>query len=567
MDIVVIDKNYEMIEVIDYYESLIWTERCFESGDFEISLMADVNVFGVLEEGHMLYYKGCNQVMLLEQLNITTDVEDGDRLKISGRSLESLLDRRVIWPQIDIHGSLHDGIKKLVTDNAISPSDGNRKIPNLYWEDSTDSRVLDIRLDAQYMGENLYDTISSLCKANRVCFRIKLTDDFKMVAYLFYPDDHSYSQEDLDYVIFSPKFENISSSDYIESNKNLKNVCYIKGDVKNNERRSAVVDRGKSGLERRETYVDGSSVSNTTSSGRQLTAVKYNAALMAKGEETLVDKVATKSFDGKVENGQTFVYGEHYKIGDVVQIVDSYGHEGQSRVTEFIHSEDSNGIESYPNFEMITSQLPQDYVELQYIKLENAYVDTLYKCNVNTKVVTIFTVSKSSNTYIHAFGNSGDSNFPMYFSIYSSGKVAFAVDTDVVDKTDTTRIVLNERQSLDVDSPANKLTLNDPEEEAKNVMSDPGTRKYMGYEYSLLTTRSGTATNNLLIGARSTTDYSTTDNGMIMYKFQIYDNGSMVRNFIPCINPDLVVGLYDTINNKFYQSSTATPLIAGPRAA
>jgi len=553
MNIVVINDNYEMIEVIDYYESLIWTERFFEAGDFELYLLADSNVFTILKQEYMLYYKGCRQVMIIEQLEIKTDVDDGDRLIVTGRSPESLLDRRVIWPQTDIHGSLHDGVKKLINDNAINPSDPNRKIPNLIWKDSTDQRILDIRLDAQYMGENLYDTICDLCKNNNVGFRITLTEGFKMEASLFYPEDHSYSQEELDYVIFSPKFENISSSDYIESDKALKNVCYIKGDLKNDVRRTAVVDRGKAGLERRETYVDGSSVSSKTSSGRSLTEVKYNASLVAKGEETLTDKFATKTLDGEVENGQTFIYGTHYNIGDVVQIVDKYGHEGQSRVTEFVYSESASGIEAYPNFEMITSQLPEGYVELQYIKLAGTYINTGYKANVGTKIVTTFVAPGSVG---YAFGNSYDSQYALYLGMNSSSRIWFAVDTNVVDYTNTEKIRIAERQDLDVDGPLNKLTLNDPEDE-----------EYPGYTYSLIKTKEGTATNPLLIGALSTSEYASTANSLLVYKFQIYESGAMMYNFIPCINPDLTVGVYDTVNNKFYGSATAISIIAGPRAA
>lgn len=36
------------------------------------------------------------------------------------------------------------------------------------------------------------------------------------------------------------------------------------------------------------------------------------------------------------------------------------------------------------------------------------------------------------------------------------------------------------------------------------------------------------------------------------YSCKIYDNGTLVRDFIPCIDPNGNVGLYDTVNKKFY---------------
>ncbi len=46
---------------------------------------------------------------------------------------------------------------------------------------------------------------------------------------------------------------------------------------------------------------------------------------------------------------------------------------------------------------------------------------------------------------------------------------------------------------------------------------------------------------------------------MYVYDFQIYDNGELVRNYIPCYrNSDKVTGLYDLVEKKFYTSATKT---------
>ena len=49
-----------------------------------------------------------------------------------------------------------------------------------------------------------------------------------------------------------------------------------------------------------------------------------------------------------------------------------------------------------------------------------------------------------------------------------------------------------------------------------------------------------------------------------LYSCQIYNNGTLVRDFVPCINSSNVAGLYDLIGNKFYPSASSTALIAGP---
>ena len=40
-----------------------------------------------------------------------------------------------------------------------------------------------------------------------------------------------------------------------------------------------------------------------------------------------------------------------------------------------------------------------------------------------------------------------------------------------------------------------------------------------------------------------------------LYFYCIYDNGTLVRLFAPCVNPSNVYGLYDLVNKKFYQSA------------
>lgn len=48
-----------------------------------------------------------------------------------------------------------------------------------------------------------------------------------------------------------------------------------------------------------------------------------------------------------------------------------------------------------------------------------------------------------------------------------------------------------------------------------------------------------------------------------LYSMQIYNGNTLVRDFVPCINPSGVVGLYDLANNAFYKTDVGT-LTAGP---
>ena len=44
----------------------------------------------------------------------------------------------------------------------------------------------------------------------------------------------------------------------------------------------------------------------------------------------------------------------------------------------------------------------------------------------------------------------------------------------------------------------------------------------------------------------------------------IKDGDTIIRNYIPCINPNNVVGMYDTVEGKFYSSPNGVAFVAGP---
>ena len=49
-----------------------------------------------------------------------------------------------------------------------------------------------------------------------------------------------------------------------------------------------------------------------------------------------------------------------------------------------------------------------------------------------------------------------------------------------------------------------------------------------------------------------------------IYAAQIYDNGTLVRDFVPCKNASGAVGLYDTVEGQFYANAGTGAFTAGP---
>lgn len=354
MELLVLNTTFESIAVVDTYESLIWTDRYNAYGDFEIFFAMDTGLLEYLKEDNYLWLKESEHCMIIEEIKIDSDTEDGNHLIVTGRSLESILERRIIWGQRIFSGNFQNAIQTMLNENIISPSIADRKIPNFTFKASTDSKVTGLTIDNQYTGDDLYTVIKGLCEENNIGFKIILTDDNKFEFSLYAGADRSYDQTENPYVVFSPNFENIINSNYYSSKANLKNVTLVAGEGEGASRKTTVVGSG-SGLDRRELFTDARDISSDTEDG-QLPENEYIAQLTAKGEKNLADHDRVTAFEGEVEVTRLFKYGEDFFIGDIVQIANEYGNEGSAYISELIISRSKDEQSIYPTFKTISEK-------------------------------------------------------------------------------------------------------------------------------------------------------------------------------------------------------------------
>ena len=118
-EIYVRDKNLNKIGLIENAESIIWTNRFFECGDFEIYAPASKKILNLCKTGRFLTHKGSKVPMMIEEYKITTDLDGIDYITISGRCATGLLARRIIvdgatrpeeYPSVRIFNLLNNNI-------------------------------------------------------------------------------------------------------------------------------------------------------------------------------------------------------------------------------------------------------------------------------------------------------------------------------------------------------------------------------------------------------------------------------------------------------------------------
>lgn len=352
MELLVLNTDFESVAVIDTYESMIWTDRYNAYGDFEIFFAMDTQLLQYLKEDYYLWLKDSEHCMIIEDIKINADTEEGNHLIITGRSLESILERRIIWGQRIFNGNLQNGIQTMLNECIISPSIADRKISNFVFVPSTDPKITSLKIDNQYTGDCLYDVVKGLCEKNNIGFKIVLTDENKFAFSLYAGVDRSYEQTENPYVVFSPNFENIINSNYYSSRASFRNVTLVAGEGEGAARRTAIVGSA-SGLDRRELFTDARDISSDTEDGT-LSDAEYMAQLRTKGLKNLADHIVTTAFEGEVEVTRLFKYGEDFFIGDIVQIANEYGNEGSAYISELVISNSEEGLSIYPTFKTIS---------------------------------------------------------------------------------------------------------------------------------------------------------------------------------------------------------------------
>ncbi len=188
------------------------------------------------------------------------------------------------------------------------------------------------------------------------------------------------------------------------------------------------------------------------------------------------------------------------------------------------------------------SELPEGYTQLEYIQSSGTqWIDTGFKPNQNTRVVA--DCDLMSGVYPTAFGAWSSSSGSKYILLALSNTVArYYYNLTEIDKN----VAIKGRHILDMNK--NKLVVDNVE-----IVTVPASTFSVTQSLYLFAFHGGEATDNF----KTTAKY---------YSCKIYDNDTLVRNFIPCKNTDSVIGMYDTVNSQFYQNAGTGEFTAGSEA-
>lgn len=353
----VLNRDFTVEGIIDDYVSLIWRPAYNDIGDFELYLGCDSKAVDLLQPNRYIVRDRdihvdsngvitYNNVMIIKNLTISTDVESGDYLTVTGRELKYLLHSRIVWNMTTINGNAESGIRKLINENAITPTESRRIIPTLTLDPVkgyTDT------LELQVTGDYLDETITTICQQFNYGYDMYISDN-QLRFRLYKGVNRSYSQTVRPYVIFSDNFDNLYNTEYQLELEEYANCTRIGGEGEGKDRKYTTANSLiYSGLDRFEVFTDARDISSNTDDGT-LTPAQYTNLLYQRGLEKLQEVALTEGFSGEVVSGVGFKYGVDFYLGDTVTVINKYGVSKDVMVLSAIESLDENGEKLIPEF-------------------------------------------------------------------------------------------------------------------------------------------------------------------------------------------------------------------------
>jgi len=361
MELYILDEMFRRVEVIDNFESLIWTEREKSTGDFDLVVHSTQEMRRLFSDGTHLAVNESDYVMIVENIENKKDSEGRPVLTITGRSLEQVLDNRIAteglqgltddpkWRITGTPGNIARTIfQKICVEGILSPNDIIPFMTPGTMYPAGNILESNIVITVELEVGTVYARIKELCDAYGLGFRLTRNLDTSQLYFEIYSgSDRTSKQSILPPVIFSPDLDNMADVTELTSIATHKNVAYVLSKNGAEIVYAPGVDPSISGFNRRVLVVKADDVADPAGPG--LTTI-----LRQKGIEALAQAQRTYALDGEVTRYGTHKYRKDYFLGDLVEMRNSDGATNYMRVTEQILACDSEGERSYPTLAVET---------------------------------------------------------------------------------------------------------------------------------------------------------------------------------------------------------------------
>lgn len=376
MEITTLSRQFLPIEVIDVYDSVIWTERYYGDSEVQLVVPAKVENLDKLPKGQFLTEADTDEVMMVE----THDIADGVA-KITCTSLLKWFNNRVIRASVaheDRYWDLTDMAPGVMLWHILNTMCVEPNEYPLGMHDASKYKVSNISADLiDTTGPNItaavpygpvYDAMYTIATTNKVGMTLTLdeaSDAGYSLKFRSYRGLNYTSEQTANPIVrFSPDMDSLTDIKEIQSIASHKTEMFAYAPANPGE---LAIGPGFAGpdmvyipeeppvvqefdLRVGMMYAD----DITTETPGLATTLDLIIMLSTRAREALETTYKyIKLVDGEIVPTSQFEYGKDYNLGDVIEIQGYSGITQAARVVEHIRSQDSSGTKSYPSLEMI----------------------------------------------------------------------------------------------------------------------------------------------------------------------------------------------------------------------
>ena len=369
-------RNFLRRDVIDGFESIIWTERYYGDSKVELVVPGTMEMIQKLPVGTFLAIDKSDEVMVLESFTI----ENG-KLKLSGISILPWLDNRFVRTSPnheDQHWYLENGTAGWTLwaivyymccagseylDGRIPtgiPNPQRFVVPGLGLRDHDNSGPV-VKVGIPYGP--VYKALEEIATTYEIGMQITLesaTETSYFLGFRSYKGMNRTSTQSENPVIrFSPRMDSFTDIKELQSIAALKtDVFAFATNLKPDEGQPALttvpgvsgLPGERAGFDLRALQVFPSDISTDMVGGDPAKVVEM---LNSRALDELTTNKYVKSVDGEIVPDNQFKYGVHYHLGDVIEVEGNTGVVQSARITEYIRAQDSAGEKEYPTVSMI----------------------------------------------------------------------------------------------------------------------------------------------------------------------------------------------------------------------
>lgn len=353
MELYILNAALQREEVVDVFDSLIWTERFQKEGDFELNVVSTEANKKLFKSGTMVALNESKRIMVADTYEDAVSSEGEKSLKITGRSIEKVLYDRVARGAMtsttteskwNLNGTPGAIMRKIFHDicvvGTLDPSD---KIPFIYEGTllpastiSETTTVVDIPLDPTTVG----DALVSIGTQFDLGFRMLRNDDLSQIYFDVYSgSDRTTGQSSLPAVIFSPDLGNLQDTKALVSDAIYKNCAYVFSPAGFKVVWLDGIDPATAGFDKRILFVIADDITDPATADAKMTA---------RGQAELAKNRQVSAFDGVITQYSDYKYGVDYQLGDLIELRNTDGSTNKMRVTEQIFVSDKEGDRNYP---------------------------------------------------------------------------------------------------------------------------------------------------------------------------------------------------------------------------